>query len=49
MVLIHHDLVTLETVGQDGMRVRGSAGSSRFGGRTLWKQLARKLRTTSLN
>ena len=29
-VLIHHDLVTLETVGQDGMRVRASAGSSSF-------------------
>ncbi len=29
-VLIHNDLITLETVGQDGMRVRASAGSSSF-------------------
>lgn len=29
-VLIHHDLITLETVGQDGMRVRAAAGSSSF-------------------
>jgi hypothetical protein len=28
--LIHNDLVTLETVGQDGMRVRASAGSGSF-------------------
>jgi hypothetical protein len=29
-VLLHQGLVTLETVGQDGMRVRASAGSSSF-------------------
>lgn len=29
-VLIHNDLITLETVGQDGMRVRASAGSGSF-------------------
>lgn len=29
-VLLHQDLVTLETVAQDGMRVRASAGSSSF-------------------
>lgn len=29
-VLIHHDLITLSTVGQDGMRVRASAGSRSF-------------------
>jgi transposase len=29
-VLIHNDLVTLSTVGQDGMRVRASAGSGSF-------------------
>lgn len=29
-VLIHNDLITLSTVGQDGMRVRASAGSGSF-------------------
>lgn len=29
-VLIHNNLITLETVGQDGMRVRASAGSRSF-------------------
>jgi transposase len=29
-VLIHNDLMTLSTVGQDGMRVRASAGSGSF-------------------
>jgi len=29
-VLLHQDLITLETVGQDGMRVRAHAGSSSF-------------------
>ena len=29
-VLIHNDLITLSIVGQDGMRVRASAGSSSF-------------------
>jgi transposase len=29
-VLIHQDLITLQTVGQDGMRVRASAGSGSF-------------------
>lgn len=29
-VLLHQNLVTLETVGQDGMRVRASAGSGSF-------------------
>lgn len=29
-VLIHQDLIDLETVGQDGMRVRASAGSGSF-------------------
>jgi transposase/ribosomal protein L34 len=36
--LMHQDLVTLETVAQDGMRVRASAGSSSFRGqKTLEK------------
>lgn len=29
-VLMHNDLITLETIGQDGMRVRASAGSGSF-------------------
>ena len=29
-VLLHHDLVDLKTIGQDGMRVRASAGSGSF-------------------
>lgn len=29
-VLLHNDLITLETIGQDGMRVRASAGSGSF-------------------
>lgn len=29
-VLVHNDLITLSTVGQDGMRVRASAGSGSF-------------------
>ncbi|MEO1619343.1 MAG: transposase [Planctomycetota bacterium] len=29
-VLLHNDLVTLETIGQDGMRVRASAGGTSF-------------------
>ena len=28
--LLHHDLISLETIGQDGMRVRASAGTSSF-------------------
>ena len=28
--LLHQELITLETVAQDGMRVRASAGSSSF-------------------
>jgi transposase len=30
VVLMHNDLITLETIGQDGMRVRASAGSGSF-------------------
>lgn len=29
-VLMHHELITLETIGHDGMRVRASAGSGSF-------------------
>jgi transposase len=29
-VLLHHDLITLDTIAQDGMRVRASAGSGSF-------------------
>jgi transposase len=37
-VLLHQDLVTLETVAQDGIRVRASAGSSSFRRRATLEQ-----------
>lgn len=42
--LIHQGLLTLETVGQDGMRVRASAGSSSFRRKDTLKKLHQQAR-----
>lgn len=43
-VLLHQDLITLETVAQDGMRVRASAGTSSFRRRKSLEQALEQAR-----
>ena len=44
--LIDRGLVPLETIAQDGMRVRASAGSTRFAASPAWKSFSNKPKST---